>query len=220
MAPQQKWHQVFWIHTHCCLRSQSLSRFVMPTLWMETMSSFPPKKNHLDPGCNVYSRYFNILSGQEKEGVNDECVGQWMTTPAFFSSLTVSLTWLSAMDFLDLSSSHIFFSLRSQSKFYNFLVLIFFLFTSPSQSYLVVKGVHGFSLTMLSPPWEQHDLSFPGTWATLTGKPSQLLSSWQPPLPVFSMCCESPTPQVNLPWISAHIITLTWPLNSTPTQQW
>lgn len=38
------------------------------------MSSFPPKKNHLGTG-HVYSRYLNILSGQEKEGVNDEVSG-------------------------------------------------------------------------------------------------------------------------------------------------
>lgn len=201
MAPQQKWHRFFWIHTHCCLHAlQSLSRFVMPSLWMETMSSFPPKKNHLGTG-RVYSRYLNILSGQEKEGVNDEVSGTvndhtcllFLSNSKSYLIICYGFPWLKG-------SSHIFFSLGSQSKFYSFLVLIFFLFTSPSQSYLVVR-VHGFSPHhVVTPRGNSMTCLSQGPWATLTGKPlPRLLCSWQPPLPAFWIHCESPTPELTCP---------------------
>ena len=164
---------------------------------MGTMSSFPPKKNHLGTGY-VYSRYLNILSGQEKEGMNDEVSGTandhtyllFLSNSKSYRTICYGFPWLKGL-------SHIFFSLGS---LYKFFVLIFFLFTSPSQSYLVVR-VHSFSPHhLVTPRGNSVTCLFQGPWATLTGKPlPQLLSSRQPPFLMFWMHHESPTPESTCP---------------------
>lgn len=186
---------------------------------METMSSFP-LKNHLGTGC-VYSRYFNILSGQEKEGVNDEVCGTVNDHTCLLFLSNSKSYWLSAMDFLDLKAHRTsFFSLRSQNKFYNFLVLIFFLFTSPSPIVLSSRGSWFFPSPCCSPPWEQHDLSFPGTLSHthreapstaplfMAASPSCVLDAY-----------ESPTPELTcLDICTYHCINVTLKTPPNPTK--